>query len=63
MWCPRPSVVLVYVVEVVEAVETLVRDLVLLRMTGSRGSPGLVAEIIGRNNRRLEILLVLIVWK
>lgn len=63
MWCPRPSVVLVYVVEVVEAVETLVRDLVLLRMTGGRGSPGLVAEIIGRNNRGLEILLVLIVWK
>ena len=54
---------LVYVVEVVEAVETLVRDLVLLRMTGGRGSPGLVAEIIGRNNRGLEILLVLIVWK
>ena len=63
MWCPRPSVVLVYVVEVVEAVETLVRDLVLLRMTGGRGSPGLVAEVIGRNNRGLEILLVLIVWK
>ena len=54
---------LVYVVEVVEAVETLVRDLVILRMTGGRGSPGLVAEVIGRNNRGLEILLVLIVWK
>ena len=63
MWCPRPSVVLVYVVEVVEAVETLVRDLVLLRMTSGRRSPGLVAEVIGRNNRGLEILLVLIVWK
>ena len=54
---------LVYVVEVVEAVETLVRDLVLLRMSGGRRSPGLVAEVIGRNNRGLEILLVLIVWK